>query len=115
VKERYIHAFLEHFKINHKLKPIFTLSDKDLSEINAFLKAFPEAKHQLCFWHALRAVKSRLSILRRQPKYYNVTDAKNEFGDEIDRNFVPVGQVSEAERVASTSNQTFFDLYPLSY
>ncbi|KAF5337457.1 hypothetical protein D9758_018013 [Tetrapyrgos nigripes] len=105
-KEKYIHSFLEHFKVKHDLKPIFTLTDKDLSEINAFLKAFPQAKHQLCFWHALRAVKSCLSVLRRSPKYYDVKEARNEFGDEIDKNFVPVGQVSEAERVNFVVSQT---------
>ncbi|KAF5343057.1 hypothetical protein D9758_011133 [Tetrapyrgos nigripes] len=105
-KEKYIHSFLEHFKVKHDLKPIFTLTDKDLSKINAFLKAFPQAKHQLCFWHALRAVKSRLSVLRRSPKYYDVKEARNEFGDEIDKNFVPVGQVSEAERVNFVVSQT---------
>ncbi|KAF5366172.1 hypothetical protein D9758_005759 [Tetrapyrgos nigripes] len=99
VKEDYILCFLEHFKTKYALDPLFTLSDKDLSEINAFLKAFPSSKHQLCFWHCLRAVKQRLSILRRPPKFYDVTKTRNEFGDEIDKNFVPVGQVNEADRV----------------
>jgi transposase-like protein len=30
---------------------MFTLSDKDTSEINAFRAKFPRAKHQLCYWH----------------------------------------------------------------
>ncbi|THU75959.1 hypothetical protein K435DRAFT_706018 [Dendrothele bispora CBS 962.96] len=71
-KEKYIAAFLEHFQSQYKLDPKFTLSDKDLSELNAFRKVFPMAKHQLCFWHALRAVKTRLSILCRHPKFYDV-------------------------------------------
>ncbi|KAF5343906.1 hypothetical protein D9758_012133 [Tetrapyrgos nigripes] len=99
VKEKYIYSFLEHFKLRYDLCPAFTLSDKDLSEINAFLKSFPDAKHQLCLWHCLRAVKQRLSILHRPPKVYNVTEARNEFGDAINRDFVPVGQVTEADRV----------------
>jgi hypothetical protein len=103
VKEQYIHAFLEHFKKQYMLSPSFTHSDKDPSEINAFLKAFPSAKHQLCFWHCLRAVKQRLSILRRHPRFYNVTEARNEFGDAIDKHFVPVGQVNESERIVSFS------------
>ncbi|THU77980.1 hypothetical protein K435DRAFT_692671 [Dendrothele bispora CBS 962.96] len=100
-KESYIRAFLEHFKKHYELNPSFTLTDKDLSEINAFLEVFPDAKHQLCFWHCLRAVKQRLSILRRPPKFYNVTQARNEFGDAINKDFVPIGQVSDPERVVS--------------
>ena len=67
------------------------LSDKDLSKINAFLCVFPQAKHQLCFWHCLHAVKTWLSILCQQPKHYDVLEAKKEF-DWIDENFVPVAQ-----------------------
>ncbi|THU75484.1 hypothetical protein K435DRAFT_707083 [Dendrothele bispora CBS 962.96] len=100
-KESFIRAFLEHFQKHYELNPSFTLTDKDLSEINAFLKVFPDAKHQLCFWHCLRAVKQRLSILRHPPKFYNVTEARNEFGDAINKDFVPVGQVSDSERVVS--------------
>jgi transposase-like protein len=32
---------------------VFTLSDKDLLEINAFCTKIPLAKHQLCYWHAI--------------------------------------------------------------
>ncbi|KAF5372249.1 hypothetical protein D9758_004985 [Tetrapyrgos nigripes] len=99
VKQKYIQAFLEHFKEKYELNPSFTLTDKDLSEINAFLQGFPNAKHQLCFWHCFRAVKQRLSILRRQPKFYNVTEARNEFGDAIDKDFVPIGQVDDTDCV----------------
>jgi hypothetical protein len=93
-KERYIGDTLEYFNKKWKLWPIFTLTDKDISEINAFLKKFPLAKHQLCFWHCLRAIKTRLSILRRKPKHYDVKEAKNEF-DFIDEKFVPIAQAKE--------------------
>ncbi|KIJ52266.1 hypothetical protein M422DRAFT_156470 [Sphaerobolus stellatus SS14] len=39
----------------------FTLSDKDASEINACSAVFPDAKHQLCYWHAIRYLKGRLA------------------------------------------------------
>jgi hypothetical protein len=67
------------------------LSDKEWQEINSFLAEHPEAKHQLCFWHCLRAIKKRLSILRRTPAFYRVDDAMREFLF-IDKSFVPVGQ-----------------------
>lgn len=68
-----------------------TLSDKDWSEIGACQDIFPDAKHQLCFWHCLRAVKKRLAILRRQPGPYNVEQAIAEFSF-IDPTFLPLAQ-----------------------
>ncbi|KAJ3496485.1 hypothetical protein NLJ89_g10479 [Agrocybe chaxingu] len=86
-KQRYIEELLEHFKSTWELAPIFTLTDKDFAEINVFLKKFPEAKHQLCFWHCLRAIK---------------TQAYKEF-EWIDKNFVPLGQ---RNRVTKTQMNT---------
>ena len=40
--------------------PTFFGTDKDVSEINAVKHVWPEAKHQLCYWHALRAVRTKL-------------------------------------------------------
>ena len=45
----------------HGINPEFTLSDKDQSEINALHHVWPTAKHQLCLWHTLRALKHQLS------------------------------------------------------
>ncbi|KAG6818224.1 hypothetical protein H0H93_006687 [Arthromyces matolae] len=39
----------------------FTLSDKDISEINALRAEIPTAKHQLCYWHAIRYITERLA------------------------------------------------------
>lgn len=91
-KERLLFQFLEAIKLQWNLKPSFTLSDKDISEIRALVSVFPEAKHQLCYWHALRAIKTRLSILRRTPGFYDVKEACAEF-PEIDPSFVPIGQI----------------------
>lgn len=93
-KERYIKKLLAHFKNTWALKPIITLTDKDMSEINAFLDVFPTAKHQLCFWHCLSAIKTRLSILRRRPKFYDVKEARMEF-PWIDEDFVPCAQAKD--------------------
>lgn len=81
------------------MQPIATLSDKDWSEINAFCKVFPQAKHQLCFWHCLDAIKKRLAILRRRPAYYDVDQAIHEF-EFIDKNFVPIAQSKERTPVS---------------
>ncbi len=71
--------------------PEFTLSDKDWSEINAMGVVWPDAKHQLCFWHGLRALKQRLSKNRDTPAPYDAAAAHAQFSF-IDVTFVPVSQ-----------------------
>ena len=60
-KEHYLTELLSYFKMTWKTKAIITLTDKDISEINAFLKVYPEAKHQLCFL-ALLACSKEVTI-----------------------------------------------------
>lgn len=88
---RYLEEFIRHFRDSWIIQAVFTLSDKDWSEIGAFQQVYPDAKYQLCFWHALRAIKKRLAILRRQPAFYNVENANTEY-NWIRRDFVPVNQ-----------------------
>ncbi|OCH85629.1 hypothetical protein OBBRIDRAFT_739561 [Obba rivulosa] len=90
-KARFLSEFLGHLKKKWTILPKITLSDKDLSEIHAMREQFPEAKHQLCFWHALRAIKKRLATLRRAPAPYNVTAARKKY-HWITEDFVPAGQ-----------------------
>lgn len=99
-KTRYIQKLLEYFRKDWDICPIITLTDKDMSEINAFLTAFPDTKHQLCFWHCLRAIRTRLSILRRRPKYYDVKEAMMEFPELIDKEFIPCGQANRPQSVS---------------
>ncbi|KAI9056968.1 hypothetical protein FKP32DRAFT_1584478 [Trametes sanguinea] len=73
------------------VKPEFTLSDKDWSEINAMDAVWPEAKHQLCFWHAVRALKQRLCKSKDSPAPYDAAEAKRHFAF-IDPGFVPMAQ-----------------------
>jgi len=77
--------------------PEFVLSDKDQSEINALKHVWPQAKHQLCLWHILRALKRRLSQ-NEPPGSYNALEAHNAFPD-IEASFVPLGQMSMNEKV----------------
>lgn len=105
-KERLLSKFLDEAQGLGNLKALFMLSDKDWSEIHAFQNIFPDAKHQLCLWHCARAVKKRLSILRRTPGPYNVNEAMKEF-PWIDRNFIPVGQQND-EQVSFRANSNKF-------
>src|ERR1700753_1907408 len=88
-KQRYIAAVLACLRDTWDIHAIVTVTDKDWSEINACRQKYPDARHQLCFWHFLRAIKRRLAVLRRQPAPYDFRD------DFIDPKFVPVGQATE--------------------
>jgi hypothetical protein len=75
------------------VKPEFTLSDKDQTEINALTQVWPTAKHQLCLWHVLRAIKRRLANNQEPPAFYNAANAAQSF-EFIDPAFLPLGQMS---------------------
>lgn len=89
-KQAVLESFLKQLK-RHGVNPKFTLTDKDWSEINAMRAVWPRAKHQLCFWHALRALKKRLAKPKGGPTYYNAETAHAEFSF-IDLRFVPISQ-----------------------
>ena len=89
------------------IDPQFTLSDKDQSEINALREVWPDAKHQLCLWHILRALKRRLSQ-NETPGSYNALEAHDKF-PVIDPAFVPLGQMSTEDRV-DTGDLLSYDL-----
>ncbi|KAK6984659.1 SWIM-type domain-containing protein [Favolaschia claudopus] len=92
-KEVFIRAFIRRLLDEWNLQIIQSLSDKDITEINALLAELPDdIKHQICFWHSLRIVKGRLAVLARRPAPYNVEEAFAEF-DWIDREFLPLAQL----------------------
>lgn len=96
-KEAVLTGFCQHL-CSAGVKPEFTLTDKDFSEINAMHAVWPSAKHQLCFWHALRAVKPRLAKNKDTPGPYNPEEAQAEFSF-ISSNFVPLMQQTAKQHV----------------
>ena len=64
-----------------------TGSDKDPSKINSCCKQVPDAKHQLCYWHAIKYIEECLSE-NKPPAAYNATCANCTF-DFIDPTWVP--------------------------
>jgi hypothetical protein len=44
-------------------------TDKELSEVNAIRKSFPETKHQLCMYHGINYVTERLTQNKPTAKY----------------------------------------------
>ncbi|PCH39585.1 hypothetical protein WOLCODRAFT_110923 [Wolfiporia cocos MD-104 SS10] len=86
-KQAVLERFLSELR-NLGVNPEYTLLDKDWSEINAMRSTWPQAKHQLCFWHGLRAIKQRLVKNKETPAFYDVDEARREFSY-INANFVP--------------------------
>ena len=68
-------------------------------EINALKHIWPQAKHQLCLWHILRALKRQLSQ-NQNPGSYSASEAHDAFPD-INLSFVPLGQMSMNEKVCT--------------
>ncbi|KAJ7744136.1 hypothetical protein B0H16DRAFT_1322351, partial [Mycena metata] len=86
-RELYIRSLIKHFVQTWEIKTIQFLSDKEITEINGALAELPdEVKYQVCFWHSIRIVKGRLSVLGRRPAFYDADEAFKEF-DWIDRLF----------------------------
>lgn len=102
-------AVLEHFLTALKkqgVSPEFTLSDKDWSEINAMRAVWPQSKHQLCFWHALRALKQRLSKTKDSPAPYDPNEPRSEL-EFIRADFVPEAQLPLTQEVSHSIYQAF--------
>lgn len=87
------------------IDPEFTLSDKDPSEIAALNRVWSKAKHQLCFWHMIRAVKRRLANNRELPAFYGSVEAERIFPF-IDSLFLPSGQLSSIDKVCTHYSHT---------
>ena len=92
-KGRALEAFLAHF-VPYLPNLKFTLTDKELCEIQAFRRKFPYTKHQLCWWHAIRYIETRLSE-NRPPAYYNPIAAHEVFPF-INRSWAP-GVIGSSE------------------
>lgn len=96
-KEAILKCFLGELK-KLGVEPEYTLTDKDWSEINAMRAVWPNAKHQLCFWHGLRALKQRLAKNKDPPAFYDVESARQEFSY-ISATFMPRAQQTASESV----------------
>ncbi|KAJ7441818.1 hypothetical protein B0H11DRAFT_2348974 [Mycena galericulata] len=112
-KERTLCHLIRHVK-EHCANIMFTGSDKDTVEINGFRKEIPQAKHQLCYIHALSYIEKRLAE-DRPSAAYDPRIAHRTF-DFIDPTWAPgvsSGRVedgvceedAEMEMVASDENQ----------
>ena len=108
-------ALIAWMKAIHSLRinPWFTMSNKDPLEINALKEVWPLAKHQLCLWHILRALKWRLSQ-NENLILYDALEAHCAFPD-IDLAFVPLRQMSTDEKVHSDMYNIMLILVTISH
>ena len=84
-----------------------TKNIQDWSEINAMSNVWPAAKHQLCFWHSLRAIKQRLSKNKDTPASYNAAEAHSEFSF-IEPSFLPFSQQDDNAKVCLKDDMTLY-------
>lgn len=67
-KNRMLQDVLEYIT-KHCPGIMFALSDKEMSEMNAVRARVPSAKHQLCYWHAIKYLEERLAEDKPPAKY----------------------------------------------
>ena len=112
-KQAVLERFLGQLR-SRGVQPEFTLTDKDWSEINAMRATWPEAKHQLCFWHALRALKQRLAKKKETPAIYDAETARKEFSF-IDTAFIPLGQRVDGSAAQVCIKLTAIQIFKFTY
>ena len=89
-RTRALEAWAAILRNEYGLLPRFIHTDKDLAEIGASRQVWPEAKHQLCWWHQREAIRRRLKgNLPTSP--YNPQRANCEHAF-INTEFKPIGR-----------------------
>ena len=78
-RTRALEAWATALRDNYGLTPRFVHTDKDMAEIGASRRVWPEAKHQLCWWHQREALRRRLKG-NLPTSVYNPLRAKREHG-----------------------------------
>jgi hypothetical protein len=81
-------AFFSAARDKYNLNPDVIHTDKDMAEVNAAHIVWPSSKHQLCWWHLRKAVRTRLAKNSLSTVPYHPFDAEREFGF-IDVEFLP--------------------------
>jgi len=95
-------SFLSNLRDTYQLHPHFVHTDKDIVEICAAQTAWPESKHQLCWWHLRKALRERLAKAKISTTAYDATRAHAEFPF-IDTKFTPSSRPDKSEDEAAES------------
>ena len=86
-----LQSFFKALMEKYGIKPTFVHTDKDIAEIKAAQAVWVTAKHQLCWWHLKKAVKSHLESSKLSTSVYHPNIARAEFNF-IDMTFMPAGR-----------------------
>ena len=93
-KHNVLIEWFKYFQDEWDIRPLFMLSDKDLSGMNTLHHVWPNADYQLCYWHVLCTLRKRLAIQRCAPAPYSLIEAQSCFKF-IENWFLPIGQWHE--------------------
>lgn len=89
-RTRALEAWVAVLRDEYGVIPRFVHTDKDMAEIGASRRVWPEAKHQLCWWHQREALRRRLKG-NLPTSIYNAQRARREHPF-IDLTFTPFGR-----------------------
>ncbi|KAF5175078.1 Atp-dependent dna helicase pif1 [Thalictrum thalictroides] len=92
-----LHQFLSPL-LNRGFSPSFFACDKDRSEINAIQQVWPSAKVQLCYWHAKRAIQTKLKDCHK-------TDSLTSYFPEDAKKLVPNLEICWGSYVKNRTEQ----------
>jgi hypothetical protein len=81
-------TWLAAMRDEYGIQPVFVHTDKDFAEIGAAKDVWPDAKHQLCYWHLRKAVQECMALSRLSTALYHPFEANHEFGF-INLDFLP--------------------------
>ena len=88
---RALEAWATILRDEYGLCPRFVHTDKDMAEIGASRRVWPDTKHQLCWWHQREAIRKRIKG-NLPTSAYNSQCANREYAF-ININFQPTGRV----------------------
>jgi hypothetical protein len=97
-------SFLDAVHQKYGIVPDFVHTDNDPAEIGAVPPVWPNAKHQLCWWHMHDALKKRLAQAKLSTVPYHPFEANAEFGF-IRLDFLPRGRPDMSEDGADRRKQ----------
>jgi hypothetical protein len=90
-RTRALEAWATILRNEYGVCPRFVHTDKDMAEIGASRQVWPDAKHQLCWWHQREAIRKRIKG-NLPTSAYNPQRANREHAF-LDINFKPTSRV----------------------
>ena len=88
---RALEAWATILRDEYGVRPRFVHTDKDMAEVGASRRVWPDTKHQLCWWHQREAIRRQIKG-NLPTSAYNPQRANHEHAF-IDINFRPTGRV----------------------